>query len=157
MGVRPPGPLYACPPWGGGHPWGALLILHLFAFPFLSQSYILYCIACTYPIYKIKKRNQLYSDSQQYTSKRCLISIAYSIHVYHFENWLFLFVVSLQKWLARFLLQKRWINEGFNGTSGMPLYGGSLEITHVFHWSIITSYKKILLKSHFCPELKKFH
>ena len=119
----PPAPSTRALPEGGGHPWGALLILHLFAFPFLSQSYILYCIACTYPIYKIKKRNQLYSDSQQYTSKRCLISIAYSIHVYHFENWLFLFVVSLQKWLACFLLQKRWINEGFNGTSDMP-YGG---------------------------------
>ena len=29
-------------------------------------------------------------------------SIALNIHVYHFENWLFLFVVFLQKWLKQF-------------------------------------------------------
>ena len=29
--------------------------------------------------------------------------------------------------------------------------GGSLEITQVFHFSIITSYKNNTLKSHFCP------
>ena len=46
-------------------------------------------------------------------------SIALKIHVSHFENWIFLFVVSLQKWLAHFLLQKRWRNEG---TSYMPHY-----------------------------------
>ena len=49
-------------------------------------------------------------------------SIALNIHVSHFENRIFLFVVFLQKWLAHFLLQKRWRNEGFKGTSDMPLY-----------------------------------
>jgi len=47
-------------------------------------------------------------------------SIALKIHAPHFENWIFLFVVSLQKWLVHFLLQKRWRNEGFKGTSDMP-------------------------------------
>ena len=36
-----------------------------------------------------------------------------------------------------FLLQKRWRNEGFHSING-----GSLEIAHVLHLSIITSYKK---------------
>ena len=49
-------------------------------------------------------------------------SIALKIHVSHLENWIFLFVVSVQKWLAHFLLQKRWRNEGFKGTSDMSLY-----------------------------------
>ena len=44
-------------------------------------------------------------------------SIALKIHVSHFENWIYLFVVSLQKWLAHFLLQKRWKSEAFKGTS----------------------------------------
>ena len=65
-------------------------------------------------------------------------TIALKIHVSHFENWLFLFVVSLQKWLLHFLLQKRWKNEGFQGICH-SINGGSLEITHVFYLSIITS------------------
>ena len=68
-------------------------------------------------------------------------NIALNINVSHFDNWLF-FMVSLQKWLAHFMLQKRWRNEGFKGSSNMLLYKLRVTwITHVFHLSIITSLK----------------
>ena len=70
-------------------------------------------------------------------------SIALNIQISHFENWLFSFVVSLQKVTRRAfqLLQKRWRNED---TSDMPwchfINGGSLPCFSFKY----TSYKKIL-------------
>ena len=55
------------------------------------------------------------------------LSIALNILVSHFEDWIFLFVVSLQ-----------W-----------------LEITHVFHFSKITSYRKKFFKISLLPLTKK--
>jgi len=127
VGPIPRPPPLECPPWGGGHSWGgALLILHLLA----------YCIALTQT--KRLRKEIKYMLIHNTLQRFIWSSIALNIHVSHFENWIFLFVVSLQKWLAHFLLQKRWRNEGFKGTSDLPLYNGrSLEITHVFHLSII--------------------
>ena len=127
-GSAPP-PLRGC---SGGHPWGGILMLNLLAFPFLRQS--AFYIALHSPKLN-KKRNKIYILIHNNTLKPLSDpSFAFNIHVSHFENWLFLFVVSLQKWLVHFLLQKRWRNTDFKGIS---------EIRHLLHSSIITSYKKV--------------
>ena len=87
-------------------------------------------------------------------SKLCLIN--YCKHPCSFLFWklnIYLFVFSLQKCLAHFLLQKRWRNKGFKSTSD-NINGGSLEITHVFHLSIITSYRKKYFKISLLPLVK---
>ena len=63
------------------------------------------------------------------------LSIALNIHVFHFENWLFSFVVSLQKWLRHFNCFR---NDGkmYKGTSDMPLY----------KWRFTWNYACILFK-----------
>ena len=58
----------------------------------------------------------------------------------------YFFMVSLQKWLAHFMLQKRWRNEGFKGSSNMLLYKLRVtRITHVFKYNnIIENPMKII-------------
>ena len=51
----------------------ANLILYLLAFLFLRQSTFYLSLHCTHPNSNVTKRNKLYSDSQQYPSKLCLI------------------------------------------------------------------------------------
>ena len=111
-GSRAPGPPYAWPLWGGR------------SFNITSSSgnlhSTLHCILsiCTRsPNTKRLRKELKYMLIHNIPFKA--LSDALKTHVSHFENWIFLFVVSLQKWLAHFLLQKRWRNEGFKGTSDM--------------------------------------
>ena len=102
------------PPWGGA----------LSACISLPQAiYILHCIALHSITETIRLRKEIKYVLIHNNTLQTFFwsSIALNIHVSHFENWIFLFVVSLQKWLAHFLLQKRWRNEGFKGTLDMPL------------------------------------
>ena len=117
---------------GPGTPWG--LFQYYICLHFPSSGNLNSTLHCTHTNKKIKKWNKLYSNS--HLQSFVWSSISLNIHVSHFENWLFLFVVSLQKWLAHFLLQKRWRNESFKGTSDMPLYKWrvTIEITPVFHF-----------------------
>ena len=94
------------PMWGG-----ALLILHLIAFSFLRQSTFYIAFTQTKRLRKETNYILIYNNTLQ---SNLWSGIALSIRVSHFENWLSLFVVSLQNWL---------------------------KITHVFHLSI-TSYNK---------------
>ena len=82
---------------------------------------ILHCIALT-QTKRLRKELKYILIHNNTLQSFVWSSIALKIHVSHFEDGIFLFVVSLQKWLAHFLLQKRWRNEGFKGTSDMPLY-----------------------------------
>ena len=154
-GSSPCPPPYECLPEGGTLMGGGGSFIITSSCISLPQAIFIFYIAlhCTHPNAKIKKRIKIYSDSQQYSSKLCLINcITLNIHVSHFENWLFLFVCPLQKWQMHFLLQKRWRNEGFKGTSDKPFY----------KWSVTWNYaripfknnyivKKNTLKFHFCP------
>ena len=84
-------------------------------------------------------------------------SIALNIHVSHFKNWLFSFVVSLQKWLMHFNCFR---NDGDMKVLKVhrtchSINGGLLEITHVFHLSIITSYEKKYFKNSLSRLTKK--
>ena len=61
------------------------------------------------------------------------------------------------KWLAHFLIQKRWRNEGFKSTSDMPLY--KWRVTWIracipFKY-IITSYRRKYFKISLLPLTKK--
>ena len=112
------------PPSEGGTPGGGedvhLIFLHFPSSGNLHSS--LPCIALTQTKRLRKEINYILIHNNTLQSF-VWSSIALNIHVSHFENWLFifLFVVSLQKWLKHFLLQKRWRYEGFKGTSDMPL------------------------------------
>ena len=127
---------------------GALLILHLLAFPFLRQSTFHIALHCTHPNYKIKKRNKIYSDSQQYPSKICLIKFVLNIHYL----WL------LYKSDSRISCFR---NDGEMKVSKVhrtchSINGGSLEITHVLQISIITLQRKKCFKSSLLPLTKSF-
>ena len=99
-------------PLRGGGSSGVLLILHL-----PQAIYILlHCIALT-QTKRLRKELKYILIHNRALQSFVWSSIALKIHISHFENWIFLFEISLQKVLAHFLLQKRWRNEGFNGTS----------------------------------------
>ena len=137
-------PLYACPLWERGLMGGyVLLILHL-----PQAIYILlHCIALTQT--KRLRKELKYILIYNNTLKSFVwSSVALKIHVFHFK--LNIYICGfLQKWLAHFLLQKRWRNEGFLKVHRTchSINGGSLEITpfYVFHLNIITLCKKISL------------
>ena len=84
--------------WGGTH----ILILHLLAFPFLRQStFFIACIALT-QTKRLRKEIKYILIHNNTLQSFAWSSIALNIHVSHFENWLFSFMVSLQKWLMHF-------------------------------------------------------
>ena len=149
-GGRAPALLLMSASLRGGHSWGGgSFIIITSSCISLPQAIFIFYIAlhCTHPNAKIKKRIKIYSDSQQYSSKLCLINcITLNIHVSHFENWLFLFVCPLQKWQMHFLLQKRWRNEGFKGTSDKPFY----------KWSVPWNYARIPFKNNYIVKKKYF-
>ena len=57
-------------------------------------------------------------------------SIALIIHVSHFENWIFLFMVSLQKWLAHFF---------FSETNGEMKVSNVHQTCHSINWNYMYS------------------
>ena len=77
-------------------------------------------------------------------------SIALKIHVFHFENWIF-FCGFSTKVTRAFLASETMEKVSKVHLTCHSVNGGSLEITHL---SVITSYRKKYLKSHFCPELR---
>ena len=140
---------------GGTYGGRAFLILHLLAFPFLRQSnYTLHCIAL--PQTKRLRRLKIYSDSQQYPSKLCLINIKYSC--FPFLK-LIIFICGFSTKVTRAFLASETMEKriGFKGTSEIPLYKWrvALEITNVFHLSIITPYGKKYFKISLLPITKK--
>ena len=103
------------------------------------QSIFYIALHCTHPNWNILKELKYILIHNSALQSFVWSSIALKIHVSHFENWTYLFMVSLHKWLAHFLLHKRWRNEGFQGTSDIchSTNGGSHEITHVFHLNTV--------------------
>ena len=105
----------------------------------------LHCIALTRPKRFRKEINYIlihHNTLQSFVWS----SITLNIHFSHFENGSF--VVSLHFNCFR--------NDGEMKVSKVhrtchSINGGSLEFRHVFHLSIITSYKKNTIKYHFCP------
>ena len=93
--------------------------IHIMYYIFLRQSTFYIALHCTQTrrLRKEWKYILIHNNTLQSLIKYCI-----KHPCFHFENWIFLFVVSLEKWLVHFLLQKRWRNEGFIGTSDMPLY-----------------------------------
>ena len=61
-GAEPPGPA-----------WRGSFNITYACISLPQAIYILHCIALHSPKLKIKKRNKIYSDSQQYPSRLCLI------------------------------------------------------------------------------------
>ena len=139
--------MYSHIPWTGGLMGVGVLLILLLPQAAGNLYSTLHCIAIT-QTKRLRKEIKYILIHNNTLQSFVWPRIAFS----HFENWIFLFAVSLQKWLAHFLLQKLWRNEGFKGTLEChSKIGGSLEITHVFHLTIITSYRKNTLKSHFWP------
>ena len=104
-------------------------------------------------------RHNFNSDSQQYPSKLCLIK--YCIKYRCFPFWkLSIFICGFSTKVTHAFLasetKEKWRFQRYIGHATLKK-GGSLEIRHVFHWSIITLYNiKKTLKYLFCPKLKSF-
>ena len=109
------GPPYSCPTWGVGGSFN--ITSACMSLPqAINLHSTLHWIALTLNK-RFRKELKYILIHNRALQSFVWSSIALKIHISHFENWIFLFEISLQKVLAHFLLQKRWRNEGFNGTS----------------------------------------
>ena len=121
-GPSPPPPTTCATPEGGTHGGGSFNITSTYiSLPqaIYNLHSTLHCIALTQTkrLRKEIKYILIHNNTLQSFVLWVWSSIAIYIHVSHFQNWIILFFVSLQKWLAHFLLKKRRRNEGFKGTS----------------------------------------
>ena len=139
-GAKPPAPPTRALSEGGDS-WrrGVLLILHL-----PQAIYILHCIAFTQT--KSFKKRIKYILIHNITLQSFVWSSIIKYPCFPFWKLIFLFVVSPQKWLGISCFR----NEGEMKVLKVhrtchSINGGSLEITHVFHLSIITSCDKKIL------------
>ena len=99
---------------------GTLLILHMLVFPLLKQY--IFCIALHSPKLKIKKRNKIYSDSQQNPSMLGLIKCCIKYPCFPFRKLIificgfstkvtraFLASETMEKWRFQGYIQGGWI------------------------------------------------
>ena len=133
-GRAPWSPPYARLPWEGNSWEGGSLNITSGCISLPQAIYILHWIALHSPK---RLRKEIYSDSQQYHSKLCLI-----------KYW--------NKYPCFSTRVTRVRNDGEMKVSKVhrtchTINGGSLEITHLFHLSIITSCNKKYLKISLSP------
>ena len=146
------GPPLLMPPLRGACRWEAHLILHLLAFSFLRQSTIYIALHCTHAQTK-RLRKEINYILVHNNTLQSWSSIALNIHfsilkIHYFYLWFLYKSDSCISWFR---------NNGEMKVSKVHFLNvGSLEITHVFHLRIITSYSKKYFKISFLPLTKSF-
>ena len=68
-------------------------------------------------------------------TKLSLIKYESGLNIYNFENWLFSFVVSQQKWLDHFFYRETYRNYLEPTTKYLPHYWSDLKVTNLPSWS----------------------
>ena len=107
--------------------------------------FILHCIALT-QTKRLRKELKYILIHNNTLQSFVWSSITLNIHVSHFENWLFLFVILCKSDLRISCFRNdREMKISKVHRTCHSINGGSLEITHVFHLSMITSYRKKIL------------